>query len=298
MIATDSGSIAAALAAATARLEAAGVPDARFDARLLAAHALDLPSPGALTVRGSDPMPDAAARRLEALLDRRAAREPVGRILGRRGFWTLDLALGPETLEPRPDTETVVTAVLDRLPDPEVPLSVLDLGTGTGAILLALLAECRHADGLGLDIAPGAVAAAADNAERNGLSARARFQVSDWRDGLTEAPGPYDIIVSNPPYIATAELATLAPEVRAHDPVQALDGGSDGLDAYRVLVPLAASRLHPGGWLAVEVGAGQAETVADLMRAAGLENRAAVPDLTGTARCVIGARPGKKRTGP
>ncbi|WP_299437814.1 peptide chain release factor N(5)-glutamine methyltransferase [uncultured Rhodospira sp.] len=278
---------AALLATATERLRAAGVPDPRLDARLLAAHALGVASPGALTVRADEPVPAEAAARFETLVERRAAREPVARILGRRGFWTLDLVLGPDTLEPRPDTETVVSAVLDRVADRQAPLRLLDLGTGTGAILLALLAELPNAHGTGVDIAPGAVATARANANAHGLDDRARFVAADWRDGLPDPAGPLDVIVSNPPYIRTADLSTLDPEVRGHDPAVALDGGPDGLDAYRLVIPLAARRLAAGGWLAVEVGAGQAETVAALMRAADFGAPACVTDLAGVPRCVI-----------
>lgn len=289
--------IAATLARATERLQAAGVPDSRLDARLLAAHALGLDQSGALAVRGPDPMPADAQARLDALIARRVMREPVARILGQRGFWTLDLALGPDTLEPRPDTETVVTAVLDRLPDRAAPLRLLDLGTGTGAILLALLAELPHAHGLGIDIAPGAVAVARDNAARHGLAGRARFVVADWRDGLAQAPGPFDGVVSNPPYIPTDDMTGLAPEVLDHDPAVALDGGPDGLDAYRALIPLAAARLVPGGWLAVEVGAGQAEAVAALMRGSIGTDPARITDLGGIDRCVIAITRQKKADG-
>ncbi|MQX36241.1 peptide chain release factor N(5)-glutamine methyltransferase [Roseospira navarrensis] len=281
-----------ALSDVVRRLTEAGVPEPRLDARLLAAHVLGLPSPGALSVRMGDPVPEGADCALAALVARRAAREPVGRILGRRGFWTLDLALGPDTLEPRPDTETVVTAVLDRLPDRGAPLTLLDLGTGTGAIVLALLADLPRARGIGVDIAPGAVAVAEDNARRHGLADRARFLCADWADGLAEAPGPFDVIASNPPYIETAALDTLDPEVRGHDPRGALDGGADGLAAYRTLIPLAAARLGPGGWLALEVGAGQAAAVSALVAAAGLGAPALVRDLAGIDRCVIARRDG------
>jgi release factor glutamine methyltransferase len=289
--------LAAALSHAAERLAAAGVPEPRLDARVLAAHVLGLSGPAALGVRLGDPMPARAATRLDALIARRAAREPVGRILGTRGFWTLDLAVGPDTLEPRPDTETVVSAVLDRLPDRARPLSLLDLGTGTGAILLALLFELPDATGIGVDIAPGAVATACANAAAHGLEGRARFVAADWADGLPDWPGPFDVVVSNPPYIATADLAGLDPEVRDHDPAAALDGGADGLDAYRRIIPLAAARLAPGGHLALEVGAGQAEAVAALMQAAGFGSPETVPDLGGVTRCVIAVADGKNRAG-
>ncbi|SDD93924.1 peptide chain release factor N(5)-glutamine methyltransferase [Rhodospira trueperi] len=287
--------LAVALTRAAERLAAAGVPEPRLDARVLAAHVLGLSGPAALGVRLGDPIPADAAVRLDALVARRAAREPVGRILGTRGFWTLDLAVGPDTLEPRPDTETVVSAVLDRLPDRAAPLTLLDLGTGTGAILLALLSEVPRATGIGVDIAPGAVETASANAAAHGLETRALFVVADWSDGFLAWPGSFDVIVSNPPYIATADLVGLEPEVRDHDPAVALDGGADGLAAYRRLIPLAAARLAPGGRLALEVGAGQAEAVAALMGAAGLGPAETVPDLGGVARCVTAVADAKNR---
>jgi len=299
---SDSGCIIAAhLAAATDRLTRAGLPadDARHDARLLLAHALGLGSAAGLGLRLGDPLGRAEAARLDALVARRAAREPVGRILGRRGFWTLDLALGPDTLEPRPDTETVVEALLARLPDRAAPLRLLDLGTGTGCILLALLSELSAATGVGVDLAPGAVATATANARAAGLAERAVFRVADWGGGaeaLGVAPESLDVVSSNPPYIRSADLAGLAPEVRDHDPALALDGGDDGLVAYRVLIPLAWGLLRPGGWLALEVGADQARDVERLMSASGFSPSATTRDLAGLDRCVIAARPFKKGT--
>jgi release factor glutamine methyltransferase len=189
----------------------------------------------------------------------------------------------------------VVSAVLDRLPDRTAPLTLLDLGTGTGAILLALLSELPGATGLGVDIAPGAVETAKANAAAHGLEGCARFVVADWTDGLRDCPGSFDVIVSNPPYIATADLVGLEPEVRDHDPAVALDGGADGLTAYRRLIPLAAARLAPGGRLALEVGVGQAEACAALMGAVGLGSAETVSDLGGVARCVTAVADGKNR---
>ncbi len=287
------------LAAARARLVGAGLsPDeARQDARVLLAHVLGLASPAGLGVRLDDTLPEAARARFSVLIDRRAAREPVGRLLGRRGFWTLDLALGPDTLEPRPDTETVVRALLERLTPADAPWRLLDLGTGTGCILLALLSALPKATGMGVDRAAGAVETARANATAHGLAERATLRRADWTDGagaLGVAPGRLDAVVSNPPYIPTADLVTLAPEVRDHDPALALDGGADGLDAYRVLVPLTMTLLRPGGWLALEVGAGQAGDVGGLMREAGFPFPAVVHDLAGHGRCIIAARPPKK----
>lgn len=280
--------------AARDRLRAAGVPDADLDARLLVAAALGLPGAGGLMARGDDPLPHQAQERLSDYLARRAdAREPIARILGRRGFWTLDLVLGPDTLEPRPDTETLVSAVLERLPDPAAPLHVLDLGTGTGAILLALLSDWPAARGLGLDFAAGAVAVARDNAARCGLADRAEIRQGDWRGGLPDlADGTFDVVVSNPPYVRTDEMATLAPEVRDHDPPSALVAGADGLAAYRTLVPLAHRLLAPGGWLALEIGHTQAEAVSALIENEDFMLLEVVPDLGRRPRCVLARRPG------
>lgn len=264
------------------RLAAAGVDTPGLDARLLLEHALGLDR-SALLACADDPVAEDAAARALALVDRRAGREPVSRIIGERGFWTLDFTLAPDTLDPRPDTETVVEAVLNSLPDRNAPLRILDLGTGSGCILLALLAELPAATGLGIDISAGAVAAATANAARNGLSARARFQTGCWAEGLAER---FDRVVSNPPYIPTATIAGLEPEVRLHDPLRALDGGADGLDPYRILAGQVPGLLVPGGLAAFEVGAGQDGDVAALMTAAGLDLAGIHRDLGGVARCV------------
>lgn len=299
MTASTPRRVATALASARARLIDAGLsPDeARLDARVLLAHVLGLTAPAGLGVRLDDTLPEVARERFSVLIDRRAAREPVGRLLGRRGFWTLDLALGPDTLEPRPDTETVVRALLERLTPADAPWRLLDLGTGTGCILLALLSALPEARGVGVDRAAGAVKTARANATAHGLAQRATLRQGDWADGvgaLGVAPGSLDAVVSNPPYIPTADLVSLVPEVRDHDPALALDGGADGLDAYRVLVPLAMTLLRPGGWLALEVGADQAGDVGGLMTEAGFPCPAVVHDLAGHGRCVIAARPPKK----
>ncbi|HEY0837539.1 MAG TPA: peptide chain release factor N(5)-glutamine methyltransferase [Azospirillum sp.] len=268
--------------AAEARLSAAGVDTPELDARLLLQHALDLTRDQILT-RAHDPVTPEQAARLDALVGRRAAREPVSRILGSRGFWTLDLGLNADTLDPRPDTESVVEAALDAVVDRAAPLRLLDLGTGTGCILLALLAELPNATGLGVDVSPQAVAAAAGNAARNGLDRRARFQTGDWAAGLAER---FDLVVSNPPYIPSADIAALEPEVRVHDPLRALDGGADGLDAYRIIAAQLPGLLKDGGSAVLEVGAGQASDVAGLLAAAGLRVTGVFRDLGGVERCV------------
>ncbi|WP_448206041.1 peptide chain release factor N(5)-glutamine methyltransferase [Azospirillum sp. sgz302134] len=271
---------------AESRLRGAGIDTPELDARLLVEHALDL-TRGDLFTKANEPVAEADAARVMALVERRAAHEPVGRILGHREFWTLNLALNSDTLEPRPDTETVVEAVLKAVPDPAAPLRLLDLGTGTGCILLALLAELPNATGLGVDLSPNAVAAATANAVRNGLNGRARFQAGNWGEGLDEA---FDVVVSNPPYIPSADIATLAPEVREHDPRRALDGGADGLDAYRAIAAQLPGLLKPGGVTALEVGQGQAQDVAGLLADAGLAVDGIFRDLGGIDRCVMGRR--------
>jgi len=227
--------------------------------------------------------------RLEVLVKRRLAGEPVARILGHKEFWGLSLSLSPATLVPRPDTETVVELALQMLRDSVASRAprIADLGTGTGAILLALLSELPEATGVGTDISGEAVETATANALSLGLAARASFIRCDYASALT---GPFDLIVSNPPYISSGDIAGLAVEVRDHDPWAALDGGPDGLAAYRALIPQAARILAPGAALVVEAGQGQAAQIEALMTAAGLvPHRAPKADLAGIPRAV-GAR--------
>jgi release factor glutamine methyltransferase len=269
--------------AAEALLSDAGCDTPSLDARLLIQHALDLDRADLLFMSDKRLDPAQAATAWE-LVERRAAHAPVSRIIGKRGFWTLDLGVNAATLDPRPDTETVVDAILEARPDRDAPLRILDLGTGSGAILLALLSEYPAATGVGVDLAAGAATQAAVNAEACELDGRASFMVGNWGDGLTA--GAFDVIVSNPPYIPSAEIETLAPEVREHDPLQALDGGADGLDAYRLLADQAPELLADGGVVAFEVGCGQADQVAELLTLAGLNVTGVRVDLGGIARCV------------
>lgn len=216
----------------------------------------------------------------------------MARILGHKEFWSLNFALSPDTLVPRPDTETVVAAALElvrAMGEPLRPLRIADIGTGSGAILLALLSELPEAIGIGTDISPGALRMAATNAQALGLAARATFIVSDYCEKLE---GPFDLIISNPPYIARGELAGLPREVREHDPRRALDGGSDGLVAYRALTHGIPSLLLEGGGFALETGHRQADEVADLMQSVGLQPiRPHKNDLAGIARVVWGRKP-------
>lgn len=273
------------LGAAADRLAAAGVTAPRRDARLLLAAVLNA-SEGALLADDERPIAPEEARRFAALLDRRAAREPVSRILGRRAFWSLDLEVTPATLDPRPDSETLVEAALSEVEDHGAPLRLLDLGTGSGCLLLALLSELPRASGLGIDAAPEAVAAAQGNARRAGLSARAEFRVGDWCAGISER---FDVIVANPPYIPAGEIAGLGPEVARYEPRAALTGGIDGLDAYRALAPQLGPRMAPGGVAVLELGQGQSDAVGRILQRSGLEIRAFRRDLSNTVRCVVAA---------
>ena len=224
--------------------------------------------------------------KLEAFAARRLAGEPVDRILGSRGFWTLDLAVRPDVLSPRSDTETVVRAALGLTlagAPAGAPRRILDLGTGSGAILLALLSELPGATGLGIDASEAALAAARENAARTGLAGRAAFRRGDWTAGLKER---FDIVVSNPPYIPTAAIVGLEAEVRDHDPVLALDGGPDGLACYRTLLPGIAAALEPAGCAVLEFGDGQGPDVRRLGEAAGLRFTAFHNDLGGRERAV------------
>ena len=275
--------MAQALAEAAARLQRAGIPGARGEARVLVAAATGL-SREALIAEPERALSVAHRGRLADLVARRARREPMAYVLGRREFWSLDLGVGPGVLVPRPDTETVVEAVLEALPDRRAPLRLLDLGTGSGCLLLALLSELPRATGLGVDAAPEAVAVAAANAAALGLAGRAAFRLGDWGRGLD---GAYDVVVSNPPYIPGRDIATLEPEVRDFEPREALEGGEDGLDAYRRLAPDAARLLPAGGLAALEIGQGQAEAVGAIMSAQGLEPIGVRRDLAGIERCLI-----------
>jgi release factor glutamine methyltransferase len=232
---------------------------------------------------------------LESLIQRRLLGEPVDRIIGKRGFWTLDLYVTPDVLSPRPDTETIVELARDltrdlveRQPAPSKKPTILDLGTGSGAILLALLAEFPQATGIGLDISQAALDVAKRNAELNGLAARAEFiQASwdrtSWSDTLNQH---FDLVVSNPPYIPTADLAALETEVIAHDPVIALDGGEDGLDPYRLIFAALPKLLKPKGIAVFEIGYGQDKSIPALARQAGLEIIELKPDLSGIPRAL------------
>ena len=271
--------------AATA-LSAAGLDEPRRRARRLVAAALGLSSVEVFAY------PERQLRVAEqdgiaAMLARMGAHEPLTRILGRREFWGLEFSLSPDTLDPRPETETVVAAVLARRPDRRQAYRILDLGTGSGCLLLALLSEFPNARGIGVDIARGAAATARHSAKALGLADRAGFFAGDWGAALA---GPFDIVVANPPYIASGVIPNLSPEVRDHDPHRALDGGGDGLAAHRAIAVDLPRLLAPGGLFAGEIASDQAESVTAVLTGAGLRVEPVLPDLAGLPRCVV-ARP-------
>jgi release factor glutamine methyltransferase len=277
-------SVGEARRAMAAQFRAAGIDTPDLDARILLGHALGLDHT-ALAAAPSRLVSTDEANAIAELTERRLAREPVARIVGWKEFWSLPLRIGAATLVPRPETETVVEAalaVVEKSGPRSRPLRIADLGTGSGAILLALLAELPNAFGLGTDISADALYVARDNARRLGLS-RARFVACDLTAALR---GPFDLIVSNPPYIPTADIAALAPEVRDFDPARALDGGSDGLDFYRAIAAAVPALLAPDGALVVELGAGQLDTVAALFAASGLAPLPPRTDLSGVARAL------------
>jgi release factor glutamine methyltransferase len=272
--------------AARARLTAAQVDSPVIDARLLLEAAAGASRTDIIT-DPYRPLTAEQAETLEAYVERRARREPVSRILGRKGFWKLVLKCTPDVLTPRPDTETVVDEALRAFPEP-MPFSLLDIGVGSGAILLAVLAERPNARGLGVDVSDEALAVARDNAANLDLEGRAAFLRTSWADGLGDAS--FDLVVSNPPYIASGVIDTLEPEVREHEPRLALDGGLDGLDAYRALAPEVLRVLKPGGTFLVEIGYDQAGAVTELFRQAGAEQLRVVKDLGDRDRVVAGIK--------
>jgi release factor glutamine methyltransferase len=266
-----------------------GIDSAELEARMLMGAALGLDLTGLMTATTRIITQHEAAR-LENFTQRRLASEPIARILGVTEFWGLPLQLSPATLVPRPDTETVVELALEIWRDARSARPrILDIGTGSGAILLALLSELRDATGVGTDISPMALCTARDNAAHLGLAPRAAFIACNYAASVS---GTFDLIVSNPPYIRSADIPRLDREVREYDPPGALDGGADGLEAYRAIVPQGARLLAPGGTLIVEAGSGQSDAIAELMSASGLTSeKPPKADLAGIPRAVSGRKP-------
>ncbi|MDO9458536.1 MAG: peptide chain release factor N(5)-glutamine methyltransferase [Alphaproteobacteria bacterium] len=278
-----------ALRMAAAQLLDAGVEQARLDARLLLAAVTGLSHEEMIRDPAAELSPEHVAA-YGGVIARRAAREPVSRIVGRREFWSLEFEITSDTLDPRPDSETLIGAVLSMVKDRGQVLRILDVGVGSGCLLLALLSEYPQAYGMGIDISQGALDVARRNAERLGLCRRAHFLRCDVRraDWAGQVRGPFDLVIANPPYIRTADITVLAPEVSRFDPLAALAGGEDGLDFYRMITNSMAQLLCPDGLAVFEAGAGQAEAVQMLLQQAGLAGLDPHYDLGGVARAVIG----------
>lgn len=266
-----------------ARLAKAGIDGAAREVRLLLQAAAGVPISTQIAFPERAIATDVEGQ-FDALLERRARREPMAHILGQREFWSLAFKVTADTLDPRPDSETLIQAVLNQLQDRFAALRLVDFGTGTGCLLLSLLHELPSATGVGVDVSAAALAVATGNASALGLAQRATFHRGDWDDGID--PG-FDIVLSNPPYIPSSDIAGLQPEVASFEPRLALDGGSDGLDAYRRLGPAALRLLVPGGLAAFEIGIGQGDSVRGIMAAAGLRHIATARDLAAVERCVL-----------
>lgn len=283
---TDAATVGAALNAAQARLKSVGVDTPRLDAILLLAEAGGL-SEDLIRSRPETRLSPEAAAAFEALLQRRLRREPVSKIIGRREFWSLEFRTSPDVLDPRADSETLVAGVLAAIPNRNAALRIVDFGTGSGCLLLSLLHELPSATGVGIDVSPPALAVAKENAERFAMSSRCMFRLGSWGKGIE---GSFDILISNPPYIESGVVPGLEPEVADFDPLLALDGGADGLDAYRALIPDMARLAVTGAVAALEVGVGQDVAVGRLLAGAGFGEIAVLPDLGGINRVVTGRK--------
>ncbi len=268
------------------RLSEAGVEAPRRDARVLLADTLNSDL-GYLIGHDEECLPDPSWDSYLQRIERRAQREPVSRIVGRREFWGRDFRIGPEALDPRPDSEVLIEAVLARIPDIERPLRILDLGTGSGCLLISLLVERPCATGIGVDRSFAAARLAAGNAARLGVAQRSLFCISDWLQALG---GQFDLIIANPPYVRSADIAGLAPEVANYEPTMALDGGQDGLESYRAIVPALRHYLAGDGLAVLEVGVGQAPAVQALLGEAGFSSFDCQRDLAGRRRCLLAGR--------
>ena len=274
--------LAETIAQAALTLRLAGVDDAIVEARILCAALLGVDRAQLLAQDRRTLHPDDHVR-LDAALVRRAGGEPIARILGQREFWSLPFTVNAATLVPRSDSETLIDVALTLFHDRRAPLRILDLGSGSGCLLLALLSEFPNATGIGTDIAQDAVKMATQNAAQLGLGTRGKFIATSWSNGISET---FDLVISNPPYIASAVIATLDREVRDHDPVAALDGGADGLDAYRALAGILPGLWREGGHALFEIGYDQAVSAAEIFHAAGLGAAQVKRDLAGHPRCL------------
>jgi release factor glutamine methyltransferase len=281
--ADPAGTVGGFLCRAGQHLRAAAIENPRLEARLLLGHAMGVEAIELLR-EPRRPVPPEAAARFGELLRRRLDHMPVAHLTGEREFWSLTLRVSPATLIPRPDSETLIEAALEAFPDRSAVRSVLDLGTGTGCLLLAALTEFAGAEGVGVDRVPEAAGLARENARRLGLGGRARFAVGSWAAPLA---GRFDLVLCNPPYVSTREMAALDPEVARHEPASALDGGHDGLDAYRAVITELPRLLAAHGRAILELGRGQASAVSALSRQGGLDVLALKSDLGGIERALV-----------
>lgn len=272
-------------------LRRAGCENPRLDARLLLCAATGFEASRIMAWPEQEVDPDTGAKFL-AMIERRKLREPVSRILGSRDFWRHSFLISPDTLDPRPDSETLVEWAIDILANVPAP-RIIDFGTGTGCLLLSILDDIANSSGIGVDLSPGAVEIATRNAAALGLSDQSRFVVSNWDRDLTakDISDGFDAVISNPPYIAMDEMTGLDAEVRDHDPHLALTDGADGLTAYRKLSTVSFSLLRSGGFAIFEIGRGQEDAVADMLCQAGYQNVECRKDLGGIVRCVGGRKP-------
>ena len=268
-------------------LTAAGIDNARFEARLLLAHASGVTVEW-LIAHGGEAAPLPAVEALRALTARRVRREPMAYVVGEREFWGLPFKVSPAVLVPRPDSETLIEAALALMPGRTQPWRIVDLGVGSGCLLLTLLREFPNARGVGMDASSAALTVAATNAEVLGVSARASLVGGDWRQPgwADRLGGPFDLLVANPPYIETAAIDGLMPDVARFEPRLALDGGGDGLSAYRAIADEAAGLVVPGGRVLIEAGEGQAPEISTLLVAAGFSVGSPWKDLGGIDRVV------------
>jgi release factor glutamine methyltransferase len=278
------------LDAAFAALAAAGIENPRLEARLLLRHVLGL-SMETLIGYPEQAVAEDDRTALRLLVARRVAREPLAYILGEREFWSLPFRVTPDTLIPRPDSETLIEAALEHVSDRHRPLRILDLGTGSGCLLLALLAELPAASGVGVDLSAAALNVARDNALVLGLADRAAWVQGNWSDAIS---GTFDLVVANPPYVAEAEISCLAPEVTQFEPRLALNGGPDGLDCLRAFVPRLAQLGTEDSIVLIEIGADQAAPALALLIDQGLQEVKIINDLSGNSRC-IAAKPGRNK---
>ena len=271
--------VRAVIAEAVARLTTAGVDTPRLDARILLAHALGVRSVELITI---EEIGETQQQEFEALLARRVAREPVAYISGLKEFFSLDFEIGPGALIPRPETETLIEAAIREFPDRDADLNVLDLGTGSGCLIISFLDRYRRATGVAVDASGEALVWASRNGAKHGISGRCEFAQGGWR-----VDGSFDVVFANPPYLTDEEFAVTAPEIRIYEPARAFAAGSDGLASYRELAPELAGILKPEGCAFIEVGAGQAPSVSAILGESGLELASVTPDLSGIPRCIV-----------